>query len=612
MRLSAALWVVLAAPAVVAAPSAPPCVAQAVGPAAGGAGPAFRDCADAPVMVDIPAGSFVMGDALGGGSVYERPAREVRVHRFAIGRSEVTQEEWSACVDAGGCERPAGQGEGLGMPVTRVSWRQAQAYTAWLSARTGARYRLPSEAEWEYAARAGHDWKYSWGNNAAVACQYANVFDRAGRLFRAEWTWNADCSDGYAGAAPVMRFPPNSWGLYDMLGNVWEWVDDCWNSDYTGAPDDSSARRDGDCTKRVNRGGGWGNSPTTLRLSARDADPADAYSEGLGFRVARDLPQLPAPTQRAAPAKPRECTRQNGCVTPSPPPVRVAPVPQYRELRLDLRVEAEQSWRNPPQWSKASSQQHYEIVTQLRSDGRLYVRNLLDPDLRTRTRIKTDYYTYQGLLQLKQEFGGRLPAAAELPSDDGMRTLSGSPERFAAIAAVQDNSPEDLEAFIRSYDDAADGRWLYFLGYPDCPSRVEVRYRAHIAGEQAYDRNKKDSRPFAVDREADRVVQGELDTLCKRYVTTVDTVTGELYVENAYFPAAAGTSVRTGVRAERREDRFLPLHEVMEWVNGLLRKGPPQGRHEAELLITLPLDGNSTVLGTFQGTAKVSVEWALR
>lgn len=623
MRLVSALLILLAAQVAIAAPTSRACVAQAAGQAVGGAGPAFRDCADAPVMVDIPAGSFVMGDALGGGSVYERPAHEVRMPRFAIGRSEVTQEQWSACVDAGACAPPAVHSEGRNRPVTHISWRQARAYTAWLSARTGARYHLPSEAEWEYAARAGHDWKYSWGNNAAVACQYANVFDHAGRLLRAEWTWNADCSDGYAGTAPVMRFPPNSWGLYDMLGNVWEWVEDCWNSDYTGAPGDGSARLEGDCTKRVNRGGGWGNSPTTLRLSARDADPADAYSEGLGFRVARDLPQLPAAAQTAArtasPTQPRECTQQNGCITPSSrpappqPQARVAPAPRYREFRLDVRVEAEQSWRNGLQWSKAGSQQHYRIVTQLRSDGRLYTRNLLDPDLRERTRIKTEYYTYQGLLEIQREFGGRLPSAAELPAgDDGMRTLTGSPERFAAIAAIQDNSGEELEAFLRSFDHAPNGRWLYYLGYPDCPSRVEVEYRMHIAGEQAFDRDQRDPRPFAVDRAADSAVPGEVDKLCRRYVITVDTVTGEMHLENVYFPEAAGTSTRTGARAEQRDARFTPPNEVMEWANRLLRKGPQQGRDEVTLPITLPLDGNATVLGAFKGTAKVSLEWSLK
>jgi formylglycine-generating enzyme required for sulfatase activity len=215
---------------------------------------------------------------------------EVSVRRYALGRYEITRAEWSACVLAKGCdELSMGPGDPQ-LPVTDVSWDQAQRYVAWLTQRTRQPYRLPSEAEWEYAVRAGSETQYNWGNVVEFACQNANGFDRAGRKAHPQWDWQIECNDGYGEAAPVGRYAPNGWGLYDMLGNVWEWVADCWHADYTDAPSDGRAWVEDGCAKRVNRGGGWGNHPRSLRVSNRDGDPAGARSDGLGFRVARDLP----------------------------------------------------------------------------------------------------------------------------------------------------------------------------------------------------------------------------------------------------------------------------------------------------------------------------------
>lgn len=253
----------------------------------------WRDCADTPELVSLPAGRFLMGESGDVGLSYELPVREVQVAPFALGRYEVTFLEWDACVADGFClARPDDRGWGRGFhPVINVSWVDAQQFVAWLSRKTGQPYRLPSEAEWEYAARAGSAEHYYWGDSSASVCEYANAFDISGQVARPRWHWSVHCFDGYAYTAPVGSFPPNPWGLYDMQGNVWEWVQDCWHSDYTGAPADSSPWIEGgECNKRVNRGGGWGNHPRTLRAAKRDGDAATAYGDAFGFRVVRELP----------------------------------------------------------------------------------------------------------------------------------------------------------------------------------------------------------------------------------------------------------------------------------------------------------------------------------
>ena len=196
-----------------------------------------------PEMVVIPGGRFRMGCVSGSRYCIDssRPVHEVRIESFEISKYEVTFEEYDRFTNATGRERAFDGGWGRGRhPVIKVSWRDAVAYVEWLSARTGKRYRLPSEAEWEYAVRAGTETAYSWGNE--IGRNRANC-DGCGSQWDNEQT------------APVGSFSANAWGLHDMHGNVWEWVQDCWNDSYQGAPTDGSAWESGDCSRRVMRGG---------------------------------------------------------------------------------------------------------------------------------------------------------------------------------------------------------------------------------------------------------------------------------------------------------------------------------------------------------------------
>lgn len=284
-----------AAPAKAAAPAAapqPPCVSSRTEPAAPGGVVYFRDCADTPDMVSLKGGSFRMGDTHGGGLSYEQPVHEVHIGPFALARYEATIGEWQECVAAHACADVVTDADRKRArnPVTGMTWDQAQDYVRWLSRRSGKEYRLPSEAEWEYAARAGGDTLFTWGDSSITACEYANVFDQIGARAFPDWDWAADCQDGYDTTAPVGTYPPNAWGFYDLLGNVWEWVADCWHGDYTGAPADGSAwMGEAECRKHVNRGGGWGNNPRSMRISARDGDVTSGHSNALGFRVARKI-----------------------------------------------------------------------------------------------------------------------------------------------------------------------------------------------------------------------------------------------------------------------------------------------------------------------------------
>lgn len=280
---------------------------------------AFRDCVDTPEMVRIPAGKFLMGEAGSFGHAYERPVHEVDVPPFSIGRYEVTFIEWDSCHAEGGCQTfPADEGWGRGFrPVINVSWIDAQQYVVWLSRKTGRNYRLPSEAEWEYAARAGTETTFGWGDSASESCDFANTFDITGAAQHSNWFWSVYCVDTFAHTAPVGSFPPNRWGLHDMHGNVWEWVQDCWHSDYTGAPADGSAWVTGpDCGKRVNRGGGWGNNPRSLRSANRDADSATGSGDAFGFRVVRDEPPPPAVAPAPQTPPPASGASESGIPTP--------------------------------------------------------------------------------------------------------------------------------------------------------------------------------------------------------------------------------------------------------------------------------------------------------
>lgn len=307
-------------------------------------------------------------------------------------------------------------------------------------------------------------------------------------------------------------------------------------------------------------------------------------------------------------------------------PAAVSAAAAERQLSIQLTVDGSQSWRNALQWSQSTTQQRYELTTRLRSDGRLYAENLLDPDMEKRLRIKGEYYTYQGLLQLKQQNGGMLPGANSLSPEISAESLKGnpgcipgvdcpgaSPERFTAIAALQDNTPAELEKFMKSYD-APGGHWLYFMGYSGCPNRLQLSYRAHFAGEQAFDHDKKRLQPFEMEWAAQTQGTAEEQAgLCRRYVVTLNTATGEMNIENAYIPSPRGTSVRkTGSGVDRHDADLPPPYEVMRWADDLLHKARETGAQSATLRLTQSLDGNSSVLGLFDGTAKVSLVWAFK
>jgi formylglycine-generating enzyme required for sulfatase activity len=274
-------------------------------------------------MIVIPPGSLTMGS-----SQYsrEKPQHDVTISRaFAVGVYHVTRGEYETFVretgrlSADGCYawngqqvakyaamtwRDPGFQQTHRDPVVCVSWDDAKAYVEWLnvhlrrlqelSGTSGSGpYRLLTEAEWEYAARGGMKTSYFWGDDANAVCRHANSLDLTGRgkisgLTSTEETVN--CADGYVFTSPVGTFPPNGFGLYDMAGDAWQWTEDCWHDDYTGAPTDGSAWTTGDCKLRVIKGGSWGNdSPRLLRPAYRSKYPTGYSDNYAGFRVARTL-----------------------------------------------------------------------------------------------------------------------------------------------------------------------------------------------------------------------------------------------------------------------------------------------------------------------------------
>jgi formylglycine-generating enzyme required for sulfatase activity len=252
----------------------------------------FRDCRDCPEMVQLSGGKFQMGDLSRTGSSDELPVHAVVVPPFSIGKYDVTFDEWDACVVAGGCKtKPNDERWGRGKhPVMNISWNDTQEYVRWLSRSTGHVYRLPSEAEWDYAARARSTTDLYWGQSQdeSQECRYANGADSSVNRVNHHWAV-APCDDGFAFTSPVGSFPPNAFGLYDMVGNVWQWVEDCYQENYVGSPTDGSAREF--CTeqtrRRVMRGGAWNIKPGELRSALRGShDPADPFVSA-GFRVAR-------------------------------------------------------------------------------------------------------------------------------------------------------------------------------------------------------------------------------------------------------------------------------------------------------------------------------------
>lgn len=294
--------------------------------------PSFRECDTCPAMVTIPPGKFVMGmlpdedkQAKGLRENWRKmaePQHEVAFAKpFALGKYEVTKREYAAFIKESGYApgdncyvysfnaerkrwryadekgkswRDPGFSQGDDHPAVCVSWDDAKAYVAWLAKKTGKPYRLPSESEWEYAARAGVTTPTPWGADLKEACRHANAGDKfaANKL---NWDKSMqdgsifDCSDGYAQTAPVGKLKANGFGLHDMLGNVFEWTEDCYNPTYQNAPADGSAWTTGICERRIDRGGSWSKLDSMTRFGFRDVSAPFLRSDGVGFRVALAL-----------------------------------------------------------------------------------------------------------------------------------------------------------------------------------------------------------------------------------------------------------------------------------------------------------------------------------
>lgn len=263
----------------------------------------LRECRECPKMERVLAGSYTMGSPPDeqGRRDREGEAHEVQVAAFEVGKYEVTFAEWEACVEAGACRaisreemaiavlarRPEAAGN---HPVVRVSWDDTQTYLQWLSARTNQPYRLPTEAEWEYIARAGSQSRFWYGDDPAYeeVCTYENVADQSGPR---EGGTIASCADGYSGSAPVGSYRGNRFGLYDLGGNVMEWVEDCFHDSYQGSPSDGSAWVDA-CSEpgsRVVRGGSWRNFPSDSRSASRARSHSARSYFNVGFRVAKSI-----------------------------------------------------------------------------------------------------------------------------------------------------------------------------------------------------------------------------------------------------------------------------------------------------------------------------------
>lgn len=276
------------------------------------AGPAAPAPAPPDDFVNIPAGRFKMGSPSNEKGRYddEGPVHEVAITGFALSKYDVTRGEFAAFVKETGYDagnscytfetgewvlhdgrswRDPGFRQTERDPVVCVNWNDIHAYAGWLGRKTGHRYRLPTEAEWEYAARAGTTSARFWGENPDQACAYANVADQTARDEIADAkTWEIhNCRDGYAYTSPVGSFKPNGFGLYDMLGDVWQWTEDCYHKNYKGAPTDGSAWMTGTCELHACRGGAWLIEPENVRSASRVRDYPESRFTSLGFRLVR-------------------------------------------------------------------------------------------------------------------------------------------------------------------------------------------------------------------------------------------------------------------------------------------------------------------------------------
>jgi sulfatase modifying factor 1 len=271
-------------------------------------GTVIRDCPTCPSFTVLPAGRYKQGSADSSPSSTAKPLHGVAIsHPFAMSTNAVTVDEYRAFVtatgrDMQGCDtydgrwkhQPKNNWQSPGFeqsgthPVTCASWSDAKAYAQWLSEQTGHHYRLPSASEWEYAARAGSDTVQPWGANGSDACANANVADLSAARRYPGWVAFA-CNDGYVFTAPVGSFKASAFGLYDMLGNVFQWTEDCWNANYKDAPSDGSARTDGNCSEHELRGGSWFSSPGYVRADYRNHFAANYRASSVGIRLVRDI-----------------------------------------------------------------------------------------------------------------------------------------------------------------------------------------------------------------------------------------------------------------------------------------------------------------------------------
>jgi formylglycine-generating enzyme required for sulfatase activity len=305
-------------------PAKPGTVATAGDPAlavAPGSGQSFRDrlkgggeCQHCPDMVVIPSGSFTIGSPLAETDSLQNEGPQKRItfsQPFAVGRAEVTRGQFRAYVERSGAQpgtgcrswdgrewrhddrrswMSAGFTQDDSHPVVCVSWDDIVGYVQWLSRETGYTYQLLSEAEWEYAARAGTGTMYYFDAGSDQLCRYGNTADAEAKKAFPDWMV-AHCSDGFLHTAPTGRYQPNRWGLYDMIGNAAEWLDDCFNDSYRNVPLDGGSMTSGDCGARMHRGGSWRSDPGGARVAFRGYNISRERYDSIGFRVTRVMPR---------------------------------------------------------------------------------------------------------------------------------------------------------------------------------------------------------------------------------------------------------------------------------------------------------------------------------
>lgn len=299
-----------------------------------------------------------------------------------------------------------------------------------------------------------------------------------------------------------------------------------------------------------------------------------------------------------------------------------------RQLEISIAIDGQQTWRNGLQWSKATTTQRYELVTRLRSDGKLQGANLLDPDMNRRIAIKQEYLRRKGLEEAKRANGGTLP----IPKTDEetkqvsaqaqreMFNCNGDPDcmsavvrRYSAIfasAAAPDGVATGAGAAGALLDQP--GRYLFFFGYEGCPNHIHASQSTHIEGEEAFNRARTSLVPFTLQRDADSAGDAaDRKSLCWRYTAVVDTLDQQLFLDNVYLPSPHGASLRTVHNSPQRSEEDLPpLAEALDWTSQTLRQAAESGAASEILNMGQPLDGNSTVGGRFEGPAKVTLTWS--